>query len=230
MKVAIHQPNFLPWIGYFNKIRQVDKFVFLDDVQFERGKTFTSRTKILVQGKEFWMTVPVNNKSALMNISDIQVDSSFIWKKKQLKTLMLSYKKAPFFDEVFSIIDLVYSQKSTFLIDYNIPLIENICTYLGFRIEFKRSSEIINQDKSAIGMEKILDILLNTEATRYVSGSGVGSKRYINEPLLNKNGIELEWQNFEMMQYPRINNTEFISHLSIIDLLFNCGINSVKYL
>ena len=229
MKVAIHQPNFLPWIGYFNKIRQVDKFIFLDDVQFERGKTYTSRTKILVQGKEFWMTVPVNNKSALMNIRDIQVDSSFIWKKKQLKTLMLSYKKAPFFDEVFSIIDLVYSQKSTFLIDYNIPLIENICTYLELHVEFQRSSEIINQDKSAIGMKKILNILITTEATKYISGSGAGSKRYIDEQLLSKREIDLEWQKMKMIQYPQINN-EFKSHLSIIDLLFNCGPESGKYL
>ncbi len=230
MKAAIHQPNFLPWIGYFSKISQVDTFIFLDDVQFERGKTFASRTKILVQGNELWMTVPVSNKSSLFKINDIQVDSSFIWKKKQLKSLSLSYKKAPYFDAVFPLIEKVYSQNSTFLIDYNIPLIKSICSYLQFESEFLCSSEINLQNKESVGMDKILDILRSVHADKYISGSGAGSKRYIDENLLKENGIDLEWQNFEIKQYPQLTKSEFISHMSMIDLLFNCGPESVNYL
>ncbi len=232
MKIAIHQPNFLPWIGYFNKINQVNKFIFLDDVQFERGKTYTSRTKILVQGKEFWLTVPVTNKSELLDIKDMQVESSFFWKKTHLKTLFLSYKKAPYFEEVFPIIETIYSQKSIYLIDYNIPLIEKICQYLAINVKFIKSSEIENIGKNAVGMNKILNILLSTNAEEYISGNGSGSKRYIDEKLLNKNNISLKWQNFIIKEYNQCNknDADFTPALSIIDLLFNHGKKSINFI
>jgi len=229
MKIAIHQPNFLPWVGYFHKINIVDIFVFLDDVQFERGKTFTSRSKILVQGQEKWLTVPVTNRSDMTLIKDARVDESFIWKKKHLRTIEVNYNNHPFLHEVYSIIENMYRSTSTFLIDYNIPLIIDIAKYLKIKTEFLISSQLHNTS-NLIGGEKILGICKELKAAQYLSGTGSGSIRYIKEDDFKKSGIELKWQNFTAGNYHQINNGKFIPGLSIIDLLLNHGRNSVKYI
>lgn len=229
MKVAIHQPNFLPWLGYFNKIKQVDVFVFLDDVQFERGKTFTSRTKILINNNESWLTIPIKNKSDLRNINDIQVDSPLLWKKKQLKTIEMNYKKSPYFNEIFDLIQKIYSQDIQLLVDYNIPLIIEICKYLDIQTKFIKSSNLI-ESKEKIGWDKILFILKEIKAEIYLSGSGEGSKRYVNEYDLLKNSIKLEWQTYVMKEYTRFNSAKTLSHLSIIDLLFYKGKDAIHYI
>jgi len=226
MKVAIHQPNFLPWVGFFNKIKSVDLFIFFDDVQFERGKTYTSRTKILAQSNELWLTVPVINKSSLIQIKDIEVVQDANWKSKHLKCLSLSYKKAPYFDEVFQIIEKTYRGNSRYLIDYNIPLIKNFCEYLQFSTEFKLSSELCIAEVQ--GGDKILSLLMSVKANEYLSGNGEGSRRYINTREFELAGIILEWQNFIQKPYKQFGTQEFISNLSIIDLLFNMGKESCQ--
>lgn len=229
MVVAIHQPNFLPWIGYFNKIKHSDLFVLLDDVQFERGKTYTSRTKIIVSGNQNWLTIPVMNKSELVPIKEIAVDKSFKWKKKHLRTIELNYKKHQFFDEIFHLIKEVYKKESEFLIGYNIPLIINICAYLGISTKFVKASEIKSvPDKH--GWEKLLLILQKVNADIYISGSGEGSKRYVIEEDLIKNNTKLIWQSYKTHPYSQLNSPKFYSHLSIIDLLFNYGKNAVQYI
>lgn len=229
MIVAIHQPNFLPWLGYFSKLKNSDLFIFFDDVQMERGKSFTSRTKILINGNENWLTIPVLNKSELLDIKDITVDKNFIWKKKHLRTIELNYKKHPHFKEVYPLLEEVYHQENELLIDYNIPFILNICDYLGIQTKFKKSSDI-KSVANKTGWEKILFILIELKADTYLSGSGEGSKRYVNENDLLKNNLKLLWQDYNMLIYRQHNSNDFISHLSIIDLLFNCGKNAVQYI
>lgn len=228
MIIGIHQPNYIPWIGYFHKIKNSDIFVFLDDVQFEQGKTFTSRTKIICNGAENWLTVPIKKKSELKDIKDTSVDDNFIWKKKHLKTLQLNYCKAPFFEEVFSIIEKNYATNGIYITDYNIPLIIDICCYLDLKTRFLRSGEIIAA-AGLRGWDKIIALILETEATTYLSGSGAGSKRYVNADDLKKHHIELEWQNYKPVKYNQVNNKgDFISNLSIIDLLFNYGKEAIN--
>ncbi len=228
MIIAIHQPNFLPWIGYFNKIKKSDIFIFLDDVQFEQGKTFTSRTKIICNGNETWMTVPIKKKSELNNIRETSVDNNIFWKKKHLKTLQLNYSKTPFFEEVFSIIEKNYNINGIYITDYNIPLIIDICCYLDLKTRFLRSGEIVAAE-SLKGWDKILSLILETEATTYLSGSGAGSKRYVNANDLKKHHIDLEWQNYKPVKYNQVNNKgDFIPNLSIIDLLFNYGKEAIN--
>ena len=228
MIISIHQPNFLPWLGFFNKIVQSDVFVFLDDVQFERGKTFTSRTKLVVNKQESWLTIPTKDKSDLKNINEIEIDNPLLWKKKHLKTIEMNYKKTPYFNEVFELIQQVYMQDNNLLVNYNMPLIIEICIYLDIKTKFIQSSNLM-QSKEKQGWDKILSILKKMEATTYISGSGEGSKRYVNQSDLTANGINLEWQEFNHPTYPQLHG-EFISHLSIIDALFNVGFEGVKKL
>ncbi|HQI69627.1 MAG TPA: WbqC family protein [Bacteroidales bacterium] len=228
MIAAIHQPNFLPWIGYFHKIKNSDIFVFLDDVQFEQGKTFTSRTKIICSGAENWLTVPIKKKSELKDIKDTSVDDNFIWKKKHLKTLQLNYCKAPFFEEVFSILEKNYNTNGIYITDYNIPLITDICEYLNIKTQFICSSHIV-QSNDLKGWDKILAIILELKADFYLSGSGAGSKRYVNADDLMKHNIRLEWQKYTTVEYAQVNNKGvFIPNLSIIDLLFNYGKEAIN--
>ena len=228
MTVSIHQPNFMPWIGYFNKIMRSDVFVFLNDVQFERGKTFTSRTRILQHGEPTWLSLPVIGRGDLIKINEIRVEGSFIWKKKHLKTIELNYKKTPFFNEVFPLIEAVYQTESLILQEYNILFIKTFSNYLGIECDFKNSDSISESNLS--GSDKILSILKTLNAKEYISGSGSGSKRYVSESVLRENHIRLTWQEYQAKPYNQINSKIFHETLSIIDLLFHKGKMSVDYL
>lgn len=229
MRIAIHQPNYLPWIGYFSKIHQVDSFVFLDDVQFERGKTFTSRTKIIIAGEEAWLTIPVRNKSSLSTIKATVVDNTVDWQSKHLKTIYLNYKKAPFFGEVYEMIEKCLSIRSEFIVDYNQALIKNFCQYLNICSSFYASSDILRCEEKT-GLSKILAVLEELKADCYVSGSGAGSKRYIDQSEFKKRGIELEWIGYTAKVYKQFNSSKFIENLSIIDLMMNYGRGSLTYI
>ena len=229
MTISIHQPNFMPWIGYFHKIKQSDVFVFLNDVQFERGKTVTSRTKILQQGEPNWLSVPVMGRGDMVKINEIQVENSFVWKKKHLRTLELNYKKTPFFHEVFPLIEAVYGNESFFLQDYNRSFVVSVAEYLGLSCSFK-SSDTLNSSSVQGGAEKILAILLELDARVYVSGSGSGSRKYITEDLFKAHDIALIWQSYNAKPYEQIQTKSFFENLSMVDLLFRKGKNAIDYL
>lgn len=229
MRVAIHQPNFLPWSGYFHKISQVEKFVFLDDVQLERGKSFTQRSKILIENTEKWITVPIVNKGENTLIRDARIDDSVIWKRKLLKTIELNYKRTPGFEEIFPILQLILNSTSKFLVDYNIPFICKISHFLGFETEFTLSSDL-NIPLSAHGKDKIIGINKVLNADTYLSGRGAGSMRYIDPADFTYAGINLEWQEYAVKEYPQGTNRPFVPGLSIVDLIFNCGRSSKEYL
>jgi hypothetical protein len=229
VKIAIHQPNFLPWIGYFHKISCVDKFVFFDDVVLSRGKSFTSRTKIIIAGHEKWMTIPIIDKSGNILIKDVKVCNGENWKNKHLKTLELNYRKTVGFEMFFEIIEKTYSKSSEFLIDYNIPLITGICEKLGIKTKFICSSEL-NSDEKSVGLQRIIEINKLLNADTYLSGAGKGSKRYIDENNFKDNKIGLEWQEYETTEYKQIGTESFVPNLSIIDLVFNEGTKSLSYI
>ena len=220
-RVAIHQPNFLPWLGYFHKMSLVDIFVFFDDVQFSRGKTFGNRVKIKTSNGELWLTVPVLSKGDLLNFDAILINNTFPWQRKIYKTIELSYGKAKYFgkyNDGFSTVFLAYYEK---LIDLNIALIKYIAGVLGFNITFLTSSEI-PKETNIDSEEKILAILKYVGATHYISGSGAGSVRYIDKERFRKENIILEWQHYSSPVYPQLWG-QFIADLSILDMLFNCG-------
>ena len=228
MRVAIHQPNYLPWIGYFHKIANVDKFVFFDDIQLTRGKSFSTRVKIIINGDESWLSVPVLGKSEKQLIKDVKVNNSINWQKKHLKTIKLNYSKAKFFDHYFRDIENILMQNSNFLIDYNIPLIEIISSKIGLKTQFLKSSELMQNELDTTN--KILEINALTKASVYYTGKGEGSKRFIRDEDFQNNDIKLEWQDFNPIEYNQLNTEQFVPYLSIIDLLFNEGPNTIKML
>jgi hypothetical protein len=220
IKVAIHQPNFMPWLGYFHKMSLVDIFVLLDDVQVPTGKSFATRVLIKTNTGELWVSVPTQHKSDKNDFNGVQVLNSN-WKNKSLKTIRLAYQKAPHFKTYSEAFEEAFLRASTTLFELNYSLLVFLKESLELKTEFVRSSELgVGEDVS--GADKIMATLKAVSATTYVSGAGSGSKRYINEEDFKAEGINLVWQKFSSQPYSQLHG-EFIPTLSALDYLFNCG-------
>ena len=225
MIVSIHQPNYLPWLGYFDKIAKSDIFVIFDDVQYPRGKKgfFGNRNQIKTNNGKMWLTVPVLGKSEFKNFNEIEINYNG-WNEKHIQNIYNFYKKTPYFNKYFDNIKSILikeysnlSELSTTLILYFMEVLE-IDTKVMYSSEFKT-------DKN--GGDKIIYILEELNATEYISGSGPGSLRYINERGFSDRNIKLIWQEYKHPEYTQLYG-EFISHLSVIDLLFISGDKSKK--
>lgn len=221
MVVSIHQPNYIPWLGFFNKILLSDTYVVFDDVQFPRGKDYANRNQIKTNNGKMWLTVPVIGKSDLKPWNQIEINENG-WVNKHLSNIESFYKKTPYFNEYYPEIKNIYLKDHNLLIDLTLDLIKHFLKILDKEVKIVLSSDIKTDLK---GLDKILYILKNLNATKYISGDGDGSKRYIDEKLFSDQGIELVWQNYKHPIYKQQFN-EFIPYMSILDLLFNEGPNS----
>ena len=221
--VAGHQPNYLPWIGYFNKIYQADKFCLVDSIQFNK-KWFSNRNKIRTNQGEVWLTVPVKtSKKYYQKISEVEIDNSLPWRRKHWKTMYLAYQKAPFFNKYADFFEDVYQRNWNMLVDLNEHIIGGILEFLNIDREIIRTSSFNPQGKKT---DLLIDICRKTGADGYLSGSG-GARQYVDEEKFKKAGLLHRFQAFEHPVYPQIHG-EFVPRLAIIDLLFNCGPESEK--
>lgn len=216
--VSIHQPNYIPWIGYFYKIFKSDYFVILDVVQYPRGKSFAARNKIKTSNGVTFLTIPISipkGEDGKVKYTDVKFANTK-WKRKHLKTVELNYKKAKYFDEVFPIYrDVIGSAKD--FTAMNIELIKKISNYLNIDTKIILLSELL--EKFGQKTQLIIDICKKLNANVYLSGTG-GGRVYNEEDKLNDNGIELEYSKFQHPKYSQLWGG-FESHLSIIDILFN---------
>ncbi|MCK9561698.1 MAG: WbqC family protein [Bacteroidales bacterium] len=225
MKVAIHQPNFLPWLGYFNKIKEADVFVILDNVQIPRGKSIVNRNTIKSAQGKTEIVLPISHPKGNKRLStyyDVFISENKS-KQKILKTIQYNYSKSPYFNEIFSEISRIFDYDSFCLL--NIAFIKFLVFKLGITTDILLLSEMNINDKK--NNELIIEICKKTNSSLYLSG--LGAKKYNDESLFNENGILLEYQNFQHPIYSQLHG-EFISHLSIIDALFNAGFEGVKKL
>jgi len=219
---SIHQPNFLPWVGYFHKILKSDYFVFFDDVQFPRGKSYGYRTAIKTKQGSGWCSIAIGNKSERNSYLQTTLAHTD-WRRKVVNQLKENYRSAPYFGELFPWLEDLFSDDESVVSRYNSKLIISICEYMGIETSFYFSSNLSCDNFS--GLEKILCIVKQLKADHYLSGQGSGSKRYIDQELFNEEGINLIWHKFQSAPYPQ-QFGEFIPNLSIIDLIMNAGPNS----
>lgn len=218
MKVTIFQPTYLSWMGYYKAIEWSDKFVFLDDVQFEKS-SWQNRNRIKSAAGEIILTVPVIRKFP-QKINEVKINYSQNWIKKHLNSIKFNYYKAPFFKEIFPLIDNFYKDKPENLANLNMGIIKSICNYLRIEKEFYYSSKLNVQDFHK--NEKIIFILKKMNADQYLFAEG--STGYMEEEIgsYKSAGIKLISLKFDYPYYNQLYG-KFISHLSIIDTLFNCG-------
>jgi hypothetical protein len=226
--VAIHQPNFFPWLGYFNKIVRSDVFILLDNVQFQKtGGTWSNRVKLCVSGEARWVTAPIDRSyHGVRNISEMEFNESIPWREKMVKTLEANYRKAPFFGEVFPFIENLVLNPETNLASYNIEAIRSIAMLLGIDTEKLVLGSSLEVDGHAT------DLLICM--TKAVGGSaymcGGGAEGYQEDGSFAANGLSLMYQNFMHPFYPQCNTDIFIPGLSIIDALMNYGFEQTKLL
>jgi hypothetical protein len=223
MIVSIHQPNYLPWLGFFDKIAKSDLFVVFDDVQFPRGKNhFGHRNLIKTNADSKWLTVPLINKNEFKNFNQLEINYNG-WNHEHLRLMEVFYKNTPFFNVYYEDIRSILSESYNSLSDMNIVLIKYFMKCLDIDTTIVLSSEIC--PTNIFGSNKIFHILNEVTATKYITGSGLGSLRYINEDEFKNRNIELIWQHYNHPVYTQ-QFGEFKPYMSIIDLLFNEGVNS----
>ncbi len=224
MKAAIMQPYFFPYIGYFQLINAVDKFVFLDDVNFiNRG--WINRNRILVNGQPHTFTVSLKDASQnkLINETGIADDGSG---NKILKTVEHAYKKAPHFEAVYDVLKPIFFSAVNDIATLAKKSIHAVCAFLNIDTTIIESSSAFN-NKNLHGEERIIDINKQLQATDYINAIG-GAELYSKENFVN-NGINLHLLKTAQITYSQFNN-EFVSYLSIIDTLMFNSIDEIKLL
>jgi len=218
MKCAIMQPTYLPWAGYFNLASQVDCFVFLDDVQFEK-RSWQSRNRVLNNGQINWLTVPVKYVSQNQLINTVEVVDEENWRKKHIRLLEHGYAKHPYKCEMLKVMEILDDCSLTYLQEINISLIRMLSERLGVVPYFVRASDLMIGGKRSEHLYRICEKLGCNE---YLSPAG--SFDYLIEEGIFANGsIKLKFQNYTPGQYVQPRTKEFVSHLSIIDIVANIG-------
>lgn len=229
MIVAIHQPNFLPWLGFFKKIISSDTFVVLDHVQNNPrdSQSWLRRVKLLVNKQPTWVSVSLDKNiegiGVPLNQMKIKPDPKQV--AKQLRSIEQSYGKHNFFEQVFPLIEDYYSFQSYNLATQNIAFIESVLNNLGTKPKMVYSSDLSCQSSST---ELLVEILVKLGGETYLSGDGAGG--YQNEALFNEADILLRFNNFQHPEYPQKKSVEFTPGLSIVDALMNIGFDGVREL
>jgi len=217
MKLSIMQPYIFPYIGYFQLINAVDKFVIYDDVNFI-NKGWINRNRILNNGKDSLFTIPLKEASQNKLINEIDINWDSAWKSKFIKTLEQCYKKAPFYTEILPIIEQTLSvdnEPVSKVIEYNLKL---ICNYLNIKTEIVSSSAIY-QNTYLKAQERILDICLQEKVSQYINP--IGGLELYDKKFFEAKGLRLNFIKSNSIEYPQFKN-EFVPWLSMIDvLMFN---------
>lgn len=213
MILSAHQSAYNPWLGFVHKILLSDTFVVMDDVQFEKN-SFINRNKILQNSNEVMLTIPVETKGYKeKTIKDMKISNS-IWRAKHLRSIEQSYKKAPYFVEVFKELKKVYEIESDFLIDYTNAYLDFLTSYMQVETNIIYASSLGIKAKK---LDYVIELCQKTGADKFVFGS-LG-KKYANEETLMKNGIKPYFQSYNHPLYKQ-NSNSFHPYIGIIDLLF----------
>ena len=217
-KTAIMQPTYLPWIGYFELIGNVENFVFLDDVQIS-VPSWQNRNRILNQNGPIYLTLPTSFKLTQSKlIKDVILMNEIQIKRKHLETIRHSYRKAPYFDEVFSLLQEIYSRSHYYIAQLNIDIIRKISEVLGFHTNFILASDLNFYGSRS---EKLIKILNFLNSKYYYSPEG--SRDYlVNDGFFAKEQIQVYYQKFTPAPYPQL-IMGFTPFLSAIDLFFSLG-------
>lgn len=220
--IAIHQPNYLPWIGYFHKMLRCDTFVYADDVLLS-STSVTHRNKIKCSNGPLLLTVPLSKKKVL--IRDVVIHNKEEWAQRHFQSIQHCYSRTrywPIYKERFW---AIYSQEWDKLMDLNLVLIDLIRDILQIKTPTVLSSQLPNlQGKKS---KRIIDICCKLNSNIYLSGEG--ARVYNDEQDFIDHNIRLEYQKFNHPIYPQKWGA-FIDRISIIDLIFNCGPASRKIL
>lgn len=221
--ITIHQPQYLPWVPYFDKILRSDVFVILDNVQFQKNG-LQNRNQIKTVNGVTWLTVPVQHSFG-QAISETKIaDQKQV--HKHLKTIEMAYKKSPYYAEIIELVRPVIEADHTFLSNLNCELLGNFLGYLEYKGDVIKASELGVTGK---GSDLVLNICKTLNADVYISGAG--GKDYMKLEDFENSNIKVVFQEYKNVEYPQLFQEQgFVRDLSILDLLFNNGKESIGFI
>lgn len=219
--VAILQPGFLPWLGFFDQMLRCDVFVYYDDVQFDKHG-WRNRNRIKAPSGPLWITIPVLHSGKQgQRIVDAEIDNNKGWGRKMIATIRQNYARAPHLARYLLELEQVLAGPWRFLADLDLAVADLMCRWFDIRRPVFRSSTLgIEGDKSG----RLLSICRHFSATKYLSGNA--AQDYLDVGLFQDAGIAVEWQNYHHPTYPQLHG-EFVPYLSALDLVLNVGSNSI---
>jgi len=224
--VAIHQPNFFPWLGWFDKFRQADVFILLDDAQFpKKGGTWINRVKVLsVDGNAQWMTAPiVRSYNGTREIREIELDDAQPWRERITAMLASAYSGAPHFSETMSLLEDLVAYEETRLAEFNVNALNHLLRLLDLSdTQLVRASEL---NVSATATERLIDLTRCVGGDCYLAGAGAGG--YQDDSAFAAAGITLLEQAFVPPSYAQ-GKVDPVQGLSVIDALMHCGAGATR--
>ena len=228
---AISQPNYIPWAGYFSLIKNVETFIFLDDVKYIK-REWKNRNKIRKSknSNEFkWLSISIDKMNQEKNLNECEICDSINWRLEHINSIKDVYSKAPYFSIYFKEIESIIKNKNlNNLADLNINLINYFCNILNIKTKKLRSSQLNCEGTKDI---KLIALCNKIKANKYIANNK--SENYINEDNFRRHNITLEYQNYNLKQYLQFSDKKKLTHipyLSIVDLIFNHGDESNKYI
>lgn len=223
-KIAILQSNYIPWKGYFDMIAAVDEFIIYDDMQYTKND-WRNRNKIKTPHGVQWLTIPVKVKGRLtQKIRDAELDGD-AWRMSHWKNLVANYRKSNCFNQVAEWLEPLYFDEYRTISELNISFIKAICSALDIKTKISHSWDYQLADGKT---ERLVDLCIKSGGNQYISGPA--AKDYIDESLFSRANIDLLWFDYEgYPEYPQLWG-DFTHHVSILDLLFNCGAASRDYM
>lgn len=216
MIAAIHQPQFVPWLGYFDKIDQSDVFVFLDNVQYKKNE-YQNRNRIKMVDGWQWLTVPVLYKFP-QKINEVKINNKIDWKKKHLHTLITNYSRAKYFERYYKFFEALYLKEWELLSDISIEVTTRLAEFLGIKKRFLVSSKFAPELIGEGPTERLIELCRLSKSDTYLAGKD-GAK-YMDVEKFTKSGIKLTFQDFKHPVYNQLFG-KFEPNMSVIDLLFN---------
>jgi len=223
-RISILQPGYIPWLGFFEQMVYADTFVIYDDVQYDKNG-WRNRNRIKTPQGILWLTVPVLSSGKTGQIvREVEIDNKLNWRKNHLKSIELNYKKAPFFKDYFGIFEDTYSREWINLLELDMYLIHKLRQALGINTPVLYSSEMSSKGEN---VERLIKMCKELGADEFYEGSS--GRNYIDDNLFENNGIKIAYQDYRHPVYPQLHG-DFIPYLSVIDLIFNCGKDSLGIL
>lgn len=224
MILTAHQPVYLPWLGLFHKIALADMFISFNQVQYQ-PKDWNNRNRIKTQSKPIWLSVPVQKKGYLeKTISDIPINDTQAWARKHFNAIRLNYAKAKYFHLYIDFFEDIYQREWGSLVELNEAMLKGFLELLGVKTPVYSAADWSFQ---GAGSELVLDMCRQVGAKIYIFGEQ--GHDYADIGSFERANIDLHFQKYIHPEYPQLHG-DFVSHLSIVDLLFNCGDSSFDVL
>jgi hypothetical protein len=223
LKVAIHQPNFMPWLGFFYKIFSVTDFVILDDAQIQKtGSSYVNRTSILLDKTGHFLTIPIIRGGGVRKINECEF-SDHNFRIKLIKTIVSAYRKSPFYYKYADVIIGALENEADSLSEYNLNFIKTINALFEIKTKIHIASSL---DVNTSSTQRLIDICIALDSDEYLSG--VGGFNYQDIDLFNQFALKLTSVNYPKYKYKQGNLLEFTGGLSIIDAIFYAGVDDIR--